>query len=76
MSRRAGYWELTAKCPFYRRTEKNKHRIICDGISDDSRITLVFLGKDTARVKHLKAFCCEEYEACPVYLSAAARFEK
>ena len=76
MSRRAGYWEMTAKCPFYRRTEKNKHRIICDGISDDSRLTLVFLGKDGARVRHLKEYCCEAYEKCPLYHAAGDRFEK
>lgn len=76
MSRRAGYWEVTVKCPFYRRTEKNKHRIICDGITDETRLTLVFLGPDATRVKHLKEFCCENYEKCPLYHAAGDRFEK
>lgn len=72
-----GYWELTVKCPFFRRTEKQKQRIICDGISENTRLTLVFFRTDDkARVKHLKEFCCENYEKCPLYHAAGERFEK
>lgn len=75
MSRSSGYWDLEVKCPFYKRTEKQKHRIVCEGISDDSRMTLVFLGKDHARVAHLKQFCCGEFGKCPLYHAGSERFE-
>ena len=71
-----GYWELAVKCPFYKRTEKKKQRIICDGISPHTRMTLVFFQTtDEERVRHLKTFCCDRFDKCPLYHAAGERFE-
>ena len=71
-----GYWELAIKCPFYKRTEKKKQRIICEGISRNTRLTLVFFQcGDEERVRHLKTYCCGEYEKCPLFRAASERFE-
>lgn len=75
MSGYAG-WEAQVKCPFYRRSDKKHHRIICEGISDGTRLNLVFLGKERERVEHLLHYCSEEYWKCPLYHCANKKYEE
>lgn len=70
-----GLWDIAALCPFYCRTEKQKHRILCEGITTDSRLSLVFTGSDEARVNHLKRYCCAEYEKCALYHAIYRQYE-
>ena len=71
----SGFWEIAVLCPFYCRTEKSKHRIVCEGIMKDSRLALVFLGQDSVRVQHMKKHCCKDYQSCPLYRAIAAQYE-
>ena len=71
----AGGWEISVRCPFFCRTEKQKHRIVCEGIGEDTRLNLVFLGSDRARVEHLREFCCREYTRCPMFHAANEKYK-
>jgi len=60
-------------CPFYRREEGRTIR--CDGITDDSWVTLTFRSK---RRKHqqMEIFCCRDYRKCELFRAAVERFEE
>ena len=68
-------WDGQARCPFYSRADKKKHRIICEGISPGSRVNLVFLRQESERVEHLTRFCCGAYERCPLYGAIYQQYE-
>lgn len=72
----AGGWDVSVKCPFFCRTEKQKHRIVCDGITKTSRLNLVFLGNDAERTAHLRRYCCRDYKKCPLHHAASERYEE
>ena len=76
MSRDFAGWDGQVKCPFYRRSDKKKHRIICEGIGESTRLNLVFLGKEAERVAHLDHFCSEDFERCPLYHCANSKYEE
>lgn len=69
-------WDALAKCPFFRRSDKVKHRVVCEGISSTTRISLVFLGTEQSRTAHLKRFCASDYENCPVYGACQAKYNE
>ena len=73
MSGYAG-WRGQVKCPFFRREDKGKHRIVCEGISDNTRLNVVFLGKEKERVEHLLHFCSENFARCPLYHAANEKY--
>lgn len=71
-----GRWEALALCPFYQRTEKERHRITCEGIMSGSRLALVFLSADAKRVRHLESYCCRDYMKCPLYEAIYKQYEE
>jgi hypothetical protein len=80
MAKKKGFdtakWDALAVCPYFHRSDKTKHRIVCEGVSEHTRISLVFLGKEDERVKHLETFCCDDYERCHVYGACGIKYEK
>lgn len=69
------YWSALVKCPFFKKESAEKRRIVCEGISEDTRTHLVFLGSEQRRQEHLKIFCCDNYEKCAVYAMAMKKWE-
>lgn len=57
--------KLHARCPFYR-SDDGKQKIICEGIVDDSTITLRYKFKADFD-KQTIAFCCQHYKKCEIY---------
>lgn len=68
-------WDKWARCPFFCREDKERHRIVCEGIAPDTRLNLVFLGKEKSRIDHLRNFCCDGYENCPLYHGVSEQYE-
>lgn len=68
-------WDVQALCPFYRRSDKAKHNITCEGITSSSRISLVFLGKEKEREQHMIHYCCRDYQKCPLYGAVYQQYE-
>lgn len=54
-----------AKCPFYRRKEKQK--IVCEGPYDDCLSLIQTFGSNVNRDKQLEIFCGDRYKNCEIY---------
>ena len=57
--------QVLVRCPFYK-FDDGKRRITCEGIIDDSSLSLIFR-KKADQVKQLYVFCCRHYEHCEIY---------
>lgn len=55
-----------AQCPFYRSDDRERKKIICEGIVDKSWLGLYFDRKKTYETQ-LNVFCCEHYKKCEIY---------
>ena len=57
-------------CPLYReggeKLSRDPRRIGCEGITDQSRITLDF-DTEAAAAQHMRIFCCGRYTYCEIY---------
>lgn len=61
-----GSWlRIGVRCPFYR-SDDGMQKIVCEGIVDDSTITLRFKYKADFN-KQTCAYCCEHYRKCEIY---------
>lgn len=58
------YNSTNAKCPFY--CGDSKYFVRCEGIVEDSTLTLSFRSQKE-REKQFGLFCCDEYEKCEIY---------
>ena len=56
---------MLVRCPFYK-FDDGKRRITCEGIIDDSSLSLTFR-KKADQEKQLYVFCCRYYEHCEIY---------
>lgn len=61
-----GAYQTSVRCPFYKHDNGQKHRITCEGISEDSCMSLTFQARVNYK-KHITAFCCANYKNCLVY---------
>lgn len=57
-------------CPFFRRDTDNS--IECEGIIEDSTVTLVASGDGIKQQE--KLFCCSEFENCELYTAIAQKY--
>lgn len=69
-------WDALAQCPYFRRSDKVKHRIVCEGLSEDTRISLSFLGTEAQRVRYLSERCCDRFTDCPIFTACGMKYEK
>lgn len=58
--------EKLVKCPFYKRDDSQK--ITCEGVVDESTLSLNFTKKDGKRTQ-FTVFCCntQNYKCCEIY---------
>lgn len=76
MGNRYAMWDISAKCPFYAGESAQKHTISCnEGVDDNSRLSMTFMGKDGTRRAYLLSYCCSEYQKCEVYKLLAKKWE-
>lgn len=64
---------LLIQCPFYVRNDR-KNSIICEGITDTSRVILRF-SKQPEMLQQLKIFCCGRYGNCELYRAVMEKYE-
>lgn len=72
----SGSWiKADVQCPFYRKDD-GKQFIKCEGIIDESGLTLTFCRKRDF-VKQVTVFCCDKYKNCEIYRTImAAKYEE
>lgn len=73
MKKQTKSWEeRDVKCPFYRKTTRQE--VVCEGFEDGQNITLGWRG-GKGRARHMKVFCCRDFENCEIYRALAALWE-
>lgn len=68
------YKQTDVKCPFYK-FDDGRHRIICEGIVEDSSLALVFRFKNDWETQ-IDVFCCRDYKKCEVYRMLMEKYEE
>ena len=58
------YDDVDVKCPFFKGSDKRK--VMCEGITDDCIIKLIFFS-ELKRNCHHSIFCCEHFTKCEIY---------
>jgi len=53
------------ECPFYR-YDNGSRRICCEGIVEESTISLTFTRKKDFELQR-RVFCCEHFRKCEIY---------
>lgn len=69
------YWSTLAQCPFFKKESAEARKIVCEGVSDTTRIHLIFTGKEQERAEYLTSYCCRDYKQCAVYEMANKKWE-
>lgn len=71
--------DVRVQCPFYRydrcANRKWTYSITCEGLVDNSTITLSYCNKKDFRIQR-GTFCCEWYERCEVYRMLMQKYEE
>ena len=67
------------RCPFYMYDEcynkKRTYCITCEGLVDESTLTLKYKNKQDFRIQ-LETFCCEYFDRCEVYRMLMQKYEE
>ncbi len=74
MAPSGSYKQVYVKCPFYR-FDDGKRRVNCEGIIEDSSLSLNFRNKEDFTIQ-LKTFCCQHYKNCEVYRMLIDKYEE
>ncbi len=59
------WFDHYAQCPYYRHCD-GKKKVICQGVSDGSRLCWEFGNSEDLNIQ-VKVFCCDKYKNCEVY---------
>ena len=55
-------------CPYFRSEDRQKHKIICEGLGDARSMSWNFDNRDERqRIRQMEIFCQNHYERCEVY---------
>lgn len=68
------YKQVDVQCPFYK-TDDGKLRITCEGIIDDSSLSLVYHYKSDYEIQIME-FCCKHYHSCKIYRMLMGKYEE
>ena len=68
------YRQIDVGCPFYQSDDGKRH-ITCEGIVDDSNVTLFFRKKQDFE-KQMLVFCCGHYRNCEVDRMLMEKYEE
>ena len=67
------YNEALIGCPFYQ--SMTKKSILCEGITDDCTIKLLFTSSEKHH-QHRNIFCNNKYENCEIYAILEKKYEE
>lgn len=73
MTRRP-YPRRVVRCPFYRR-DNGADRIFCEGITDESVLSLHFRGTKQFDIQ-MDTFCTDHYERCELCRMLTEKYEE
>ena len=62
---RGSYWQAHVLCPYYK-NDDGRTRIVCEGLVDNSSISLSYRWKNDFQIQ-MQTFCCEHFKNCEVY---------
>ena len=68
------YLQAYVQCPFYK-YDDGKHRITCEGIVDNSTLSLNYNHKKDYKTQ-ITVFCCEHYKNCEVYRLLMEKYQE
>lgn len=54
------------QCPFYRNMDRKGRKILCEGLEDQSNITISYRKKQMWQ-RQVNTYCCGRYKACEIY---------
>lgn len=55
-------------CPYFRHEDRQKHKIVCEGLGDAKSIAWNFSNEDERqRILQLEIFCQNRYQNCELY---------
>ncbi|MBP3411925.1 MAG: hypothetical protein J6K89_01565 [Oscillospiraceae bacterium] len=74
MAPSGSYRQVYAGCPFYQ-YDDGKRKIVCEGIVEDSTVTLGFKKREGYETQ-ITTFCCEHYKKCEVYRMLMQKYEE
>lgn len=65
----AGGWrESQILCPYFRNEDRQKHKIVCEGLGDARSMSWNFDNRDERqRIRQMEIFCQNRYDCCEVY---------
>ena len=62
------YRDGKIRCPFFRKEDGRRHKIICEGPGDAVSLSWNFATKDERqRIRQMEVFCQDCYRNCEVY---------
>lgn len=60
--------EKNIRCPFFRREDRQQHKIVCEGLGDAVSISWNFRNEDERqRIRQMEVFCQDCYTRCEMY---------
>lgn len=60
--------EKKIRCPFFRKEDRQRHKIVCEGLGDAASISWNFDSRDERqRIRQMEIFCQDRYPNCEVY---------
>lgn len=68
------YKQVKVQCPFYQHDD-GKMRITCEGITDDSSLTLMYRHKSDYEIQ-ITEFCSKHYHKCEIYRLLMEKYEE
>lgn len=68
------YKQVYVQCPFYQHDD-GKMRITCEGIIDDSSLSLIYRHKSDYEIQVME-FCCKQYHMCEIYRLLIKKYEE
>lgn len=70
----ASFNQVYVQCPFYK-DDDGMHRVTCEGIIEDSSLTLYYRKKRDYKTQ-INVFCCEHYTNCEVYRMLMDKYDE
>lgn len=67
------YTQASVGCPFYK-WDDGKRRIVCEGIVDNSSISLVYNNRQDYSIQ-IETFCCQNWAKCEIHTMLMEKYE-
>ena len=61
-------------CPYFRREDGQRHKIICEGLGDARSMSWNF-EDERQRIRQMEIFCQDHYNCCELYRMIQDKYE-